>query len=106
MGLVLLESGQMKLFIIAAVVSEEASVVLKGKLQLISVTPAQILRIPRGHDIKPVWTQQLSDEDRNILVKVEPDEERRLRYLIRASIWSSGTRLRLISASIASRCSW
>jgi hypothetical protein len=56
MGLVLLESGQMELFIVAAIVSEEAPVVLKRKLQLISITLAQILRIPRGQDIKPVWT--------------------------------------------------
>lgn len=78
MGVLLAERGFVEPFIVATIVGEYRPLVRCSKLQLCGIRATQILRIPCGEHLKPMWAQQLGDKDRDIFIEVQPDKEGRL----------------------------
>ena len=78
MGVLLADRGLVESFIVATIVGEYRPLVCRRKLQLRSISAAQILRISCGEHFKPMCAQQLGDKDRHIFIEVQPDKEGKL----------------------------
>jgi hypothetical protein len=57
MGVLLAERGFVEPFIVATIVGEYRLLVCCRKLQLCGIGATQILRIPCGEHLKPMWEQ-------------------------------------------------